>query len=386
MLSGYEEVGRSSLFWSLRQGVNNPIIFLMFFEKACMGEKDCYAWTFNSELGNCLLSLTADVVQVIRSEHFESGLRPLLDQVKSWKCNFDKEDEKLEGIENEDNNDADAENVEHIKGEVQEEGQGEENIENQEDGFFEEGGSAGEGSEESQEEEEEWFNGSEVGGHESSRSNASDSSDDSVDYYDSTGTGALESKLTTQKIPTGSSSETESTSKSVTNDDLPNSAGTATFRSVEMSSYFTSTTTSEISSTRTTTTTMTTSKTVTTSKTIQATTTTNTATVMTKGSETITTTKATTKSVTTTTITTKMTVTDTSTTIATTGVTATTVTSKATNTSSKGTGNKSGDLIHCDLKIKVLFNHISMLCYILHHGPFIIPDTLHPIFLCISPT
>ena len=55
------------------RSVNNPIIFLMFFEKACIGEEDCFAWTFNSELGNCLISLTADVVQVIRSEHFESG-------------------------------------------------------------------------------------------------------------------------------------------------------------------------------------------------------------------------------------------------------------------------------------------------------------------------
>ena len=360
------------------RSVNNPIIFLMFFEKACLGEEDCYAWTFNSELGNCLLSLTADVVQVIRSEHFESGLRPLLDQVKSWNCNFDREDEELEGRENEDSNDADAENVEYIKGEVQEEGKGEENIENQDDGF-EVGGPASEGTEESQEEVEEWFNGSEVGGHESSRSNASDSSDDSVDYYDSTGPEAFWSKLTTQKFPTVSSSETESTSKSVTNDDLPNSAGTTTSGLVEMSSSFTGTT-SEMNSTRTTTTTMTTSKTIT------ATTTTNTATKMSRGTEIMTTKKATTKSVTTKTMTTKMIVTDTSTTTTTTGVTATTVTSKATNSSSKGTGNKSGDLIDCDIKIKVLFNHISMLCYILHQGPSIIPDRLHPIPLCINPT
>ena len=253
MLSKYDESGRSSFFWSLCRGVNNPTILLMFFEKACIGEEDCYAWTFNSELGNCLLSLTADVVQVIRSDHFESGLRPLLDQVKSWKCNFDEE---LEGMEDEDNNDADAENVDHIKGEVQEEGHGEEDIENQDDGF-EVGGSAGEGSEESQEEEEEWFNGSEVGGHESSRSNTSDSSDDSVDCYDSTRPGAFESKPTTQKFPTVSSSETESTSKSVTSDDLPNSTGTTTSRSVEISSFFTSTTTSEMNSTITTTTTTT---------------------------------------------------------------------------------------------------------------------------------
>ena len=211
----------------------------MFFEKACIGEEDCFAWTFNSELGNCLLSLTADVVQVIRSEHFESGLRPLFDQVNSWNCNFDGEDEELEGIENEDSNDADAENVEYTKGEVQEEGKGEENIENQDDGF-EVGGSAGEGSEESQEEVEEWFNGSEVGGHESSRSNASDSSDDSVDYYDSTGPEAFGSNLTTQKFPTVSSSKTESTSKSVTNDNLPNSAGTTSSGLFEMSSSFNS--------------------------------------------------------------------------------------------------------------------------------------------------
>ena len=349
------------------RSVNNPIIFLMFFEKACIGEEDCFAWTFNSELGNCLLSLTADVVQVIRSEHFESGLRPLMDQVNSWNCNFDREDEELEGRENEDSNDADAENVEYIKGEVQEEGKGEENIENHD----EVGGSVGEGSEESQEEEEEWFNGNEVGGHESSRSSASDSSDDSVDYYDSTGPGAFESKLTSQKFPTVSSIESESTSKSVTNDDLPNSAGTTTSGPVEMSSSFTGTT-SEMNSSRTTTTIMTTPKTIT-------------ATKMSSGTETMTTTKATTKSVTITTMTTKMIVTDTSTTT-TTGVTATTVTSKATNTSSKGTGNKSGDLIHCDIKIKVLFIHIPMLCYILHQGPSIIPDRLHPIPLCINPT
>ena len=357
------------------RSVNNPKIFLMLFEKACTREEDCYAWTFNSELGNCLLSLTADVVQVIRSEHFESGLRPLFHQGNSWNCNFDREDEELEGRENEDSNDADAENVEYIKGEVQEEGKGEENIENHD----EVGGSVGEGSEESQEEEEEWFNGSEVGGHESSRSNASDSSDDSVDYYDSTGPEAFGSKLTSQIFPTVSSSETESTSKSVTNDDLPNSAGTTTSGPVEMSSSFTSTT-SEMNSTRTTTTTMTTSKTIT------ATTTTNTATKMSRGTEIMTTNKTTTKSVTATTMTTKMIVTDTSTTTTTTGVTATTVTSKATNSSSKGTGNKSGDLIHCDIKIKALFNHISMLCYILHQGPSIIPDRLHPIPLCINPT
>ena len=53
--------------------------------------ENCYAWTFNSELFNCLLSLTTFVSKETQKDYFVSGPKPNWNDSASWVCSFDIE-------------------------------------------------------------------------------------------------------------------------------------------------------------------------------------------------------------------------------------------------------------------------------------------------------